>query len=125
MLRPVLILASAVVLLAVGAMTAAAGNRHGNSAGQTTGAGAVTTLTTGAMLEVKAQDDEARAQEAVLDAAKAQAAAAAAQAQAQTQAQAETDSDTADEATDEDANDAADEAAPATNNEQNGAEHDD
>jgi hypothetical protein len=85
MIRSVLIVASAVVLLAVGAMTAAAGNRHANSAGQLAGvpkAGAITTLTTGAMLEVKAQDDESKAQQAALDAAKAQAAAAA-QAQAQ------------------------------------------
>ena len=85
MIRSVLIVASAVVLLAVGAMTVAAGNRHANSAGQLAGvpkAGAITTLTTGAMLEVKAQDDESKAQQAALDAAKAQAAAAA-QAQAQ------------------------------------------
>jgi hypothetical protein len=87
MLRSVLIVASAVVLLAVGAMSAAAGNRHANSAGQTTGAGAVTTLTTGAMLEVKAQDAEEQAQEAALDAATAQAAASAgAQAEAQAEA---------------------------------------
>jgi hypothetical protein len=94
MIRSVLIVASAVVLLAVGAMTAAAGNRHANSAGQLAGvpkAGAITTLTTGAMLEVKAQDDESKAQQAALDAAKAQAAAAA-QAQAQAQvAPAQTD----------------------------------
>jgi hypothetical protein len=94
MIRSVLIVASAVVLLAVGAMTAVAGNRHANSAGQLAGvpkAGAITTLTTGAMLEVKAQDDESKAQQAALDAAKAQAAAAA-QAQAQAQvAPAQTD----------------------------------
>jgi hypothetical protein len=75
-------------------MTAVAGNRHANSAGQLAGvpkAGAITTLTTGAMLEVKAQDDESKAQQAALDAAKAQAAAAA-QAQAQAQvAPAQTD----------------------------------
>ena len=79
MLRSVLIVASALVLLAAGAMTATAGNRHVNSAGQpaATKAGAITTLTTGAMLEVKAQNDEETSQEAALDAAKAQAAAAA------------------------------------------------
>jgi hypothetical protein len=90
MIRSVLIVATAVVLLAVGAMTAAAGNRHAISAGQGAGAGkaaALTTLTTGAVLEVKATDDESAAQQAALDAAKAQAAAAA-QAQAQAQAQA-------------------------------------
>jgi hypothetical protein len=93
MIRSVLTVATAVVLLAVGAMTAAAGNRHANSAGQPAGAtkaGAITALTAGAMLEVKAQDDEAKAQEAALEAAKAQAAAAAAQAQAQAQLQAQT-----------------------------------
>jgi hypothetical protein len=91
MIRSVLIVATAVVLLAVGAMTAAAGNRHANSAGQPAGAakaGALTTLTTGAMLEVKATDDESAAQQATLDAPKTQAATAAAQAQAQAQAQA-------------------------------------
>ena len=84
MIRSVLMVASAVISLVVGAMTAAAGNRHVNSAGHLAGvpkAGAITTLTTGAMLEVKAQDDESKAQQAALDAAKAQAAAAAAQAQ--------------------------------------------
>ena len=89
MIRSVLIVAAAVVLLAIGAMTAAAGNRHANSAGQLAGAvkaGTLTTLTTGATLEVKATDDESQAQQAALDAAKAQAAAAAAQAQAQAQA---------------------------------------
>lgn len=89
MIRSVLIVATAVILLAIGAMTAAAGNRHANSAGQLAGAakaGALTTLTTGATLEVEATDDESRAQQAALDAAKAQAAAAAAQAQAQAQA---------------------------------------
>jgi hypothetical protein len=103
MIRSVLIVASAVVLLAVGAMTAAAGNRHANSAGQLAGvpkAGAITTLTTGAMLEVKAQDDESKAQQAALDAAKAQAAAAArAQAQAQV-APAQTDEQDNDDAQD-------------------------
>lgn len=76
MLRSVLIVASALVLLAVGAMSAAAGNRHANSAGQVAGAtkaGAITTLTTGAMLEVTAADHEEKAQEAAREAAKAQA----------------------------------------------------
>ena len=106
MIRSVLMVASAVILLAVGAMTAAAGNRHANSAGQLAGvpkAGAITTLTTGAMLEVKAQDDESKAQQAALDAAKAQAAAAA-QAQAQAQvAPAQTDEQDNDDAQDNNA----------------------
>jgi hypothetical protein len=83
MLRSVLIVASALVLLAVGAMTAAAGNRHANSAAQLAGAtkaGAITTLTSGAMLEVKAQDDEEKAQEAAQQAAQAQSQAQVAQA---------------------------------------------
>ena len=104
MIRSVLMVASAVILLAVGAMTAAAGNRHANSAGQLAGvpkAGAITTLTTGAMLEVKAQDDESKAQQAALDAAKAQAAAAA-QAQAQV-APAQTDEQDNDDAQDNNA----------------------
>jgi peptidoglycan DL-endopeptidase CwlO len=91
-LRSVLIVTSALALLAVGAMSAAAGNRHSHSAGQVAGAtkaGAITTLTTGATLEIKAADDEEKAQEAALEAAKAQAAAAAAQAQAQAEAQAQ------------------------------------
>jgi hypothetical protein len=90
MLRYVLIVASAVILLAVGAMTAAAGNRHANSAGAAK-AGAITTLTTGAMLEVKAQDAEEQAQEAALDAAKAQAQTQTAQAQANEQTGPDTD----------------------------------
>jgi hypothetical protein len=92
MLRYVLIVASAVILLAVGAMTAAAGNRHANSAGAAK-AGAITTLTTGAMLEVKAQDAEEQAQEAALDAAKAQAQAQAQTAQAQANEQTGPDTD--------------------------------
>jgi hypothetical protein len=102
MLRSVLIVASAVVLLAIGAMTAAAGNRHANIAGQTSGAGAVTTLTTGAALEVKTQDDEEQAQEAALDAAKAQAAAAAAQAAQAQAAQAQANEQDADDESDND-----------------------
>jgi hypothetical protein len=108
MLRSVLIVASALVLLAVGAMTAAAGNRHANSAGQRAGAtkaGAITTLTSGAMLEVKAQDDEEKAQEAAQQAAQAQAAAAAAQAQAQSQAQVAQASDDEQDVNDEQEND--------------------
>ncbi|HXM53083.1 MAG TPA: hypothetical protein VN913_07390 [Candidatus Binatus sp.] len=101
MVRYVLIVASAVILLALGAMTAAAGNRHANSAGGAK-AGAITTLTTGAMLEVKAQDAAEQAQEAALDAAKAQAAAAAAQARAQAQtAQAQANEQTGPDTDDE------------------------
>jgi hypothetical protein len=89
MLRSVFTVASAIVLLAVGAMTASAGNRHANGqAAGVTNAGAITALTSGATLEVKAADDEETAQEAAqaaLEAAKAQAAAAAAQAQIQAQ----------------------------------------
>jgi hypothetical protein len=84
MIRSVLTVASALVLLAVGAMTAAAGNRHANGqAARVTNAGAVTALATGTRLEVKAADDEEKAQEA------AQAALQAAKAQAQAEPQAQ------------------------------------
>jgi hypothetical protein len=111
MLRSVLIVTSALVLLAVGAMTAAAGNRHANSAAQLAGAtkaGAITTLTTGAVLEVKAQDDEAKAQEAALDAARAQAAAAQAQAQAQVASASDDEQDVNDEQENDDEGDGSD-----------------
>jgi hypothetical protein len=111
MLRSVLIVTSAVLLLAVGAMTAAAGNRHANSAAQLAGAtkaGAITTLTTGAVLEVKAQDDEAKAQEAALDAARAQAAAAQAQAQAQVASASDDEQDVNDEQENDDEGDGSD-----------------
>jgi hypothetical protein len=111
MLRYVLIVTSAVLLLAVGAMTAAAGNRHTNSAAQLAGAtkaGAITTLTTGAVLEVKAQDDEAKAQEAALDAARAQAAAAQAQAQAQVASASDDEQDVNDEQENDDEGDGSD-----------------
>ena len=75
MLRSVLTVASALVLLALGAMTAAADNRDAHSGPQAAGAthaGAITALTTGAMSEVKAVDDQ-KAQGAAPDAAQAQA----------------------------------------------------
>ena len=77
--RSVLVVASALVLLALGAMSAAAGNRHAHSGGQVAGAthaGAITALTTGTISEVTAVGDEEKAEEAapaVPDAAQAQA----------------------------------------------------
>jgi hypothetical protein len=120
MLRTVLIVASAVVLLAVGAMTAAAGNAHGKAAA---------TLANSTVLKGNANSTLAKATEA-----------APTQPKAQTQSsQAETDTDTADEDTDEDADEAGEDAneanveaaaaapaaAPAMKAEQEGAEHDD
>lgn len=65
--RSVLVVASALVLLALGAMSAAAGNRHAHSGGQVAGAthaGAITALTTGTISEVTAVGDEEKAEEA-------------------------------------------------------------
>jgi hypothetical protein len=81
MLRSVFVAATAAVLLAAGALSAAAGNRHASQPATLSGQ-AITSLTSGAMLEVKALDDEETAQAAALDAAKAAAQAAAAQAAA-------------------------------------------
>jgi hypothetical protein len=128
MLRSVFVAVTAAGLLAVGALSALAGNSHGK---------AVSTLATGTTLKGDAISTLARATgELKSDAARANADAA----PAATQAQAETDSDAADEATDEatdeDANEDTDEdadeaapsapaAAPAVKTEQEGAEHDD
>ena len=87
MLRFVFVAATAAVLLAVGALSAAAGNRHTGQAAWVHGQ-AITSLTSGAMLQVKALDDEESAQAASIEAAKAAAAqAAAAQAAAAQAAQ--------------------------------------
>jgi hypothetical protein len=121
MLRSVFVAAAAAVLLAVGALSAMAGNSHGK---------AVSTLGTSTTLRGEASE-KSEAVQPIANAARA-----AAQTQAQTQAQAETDSDSADEATDEDADDATEDAtdeaaaaapaaAPAVKTEQEGAEHDD
>jgi hypothetical protein len=75
MLRSVFVAATAAVLLAAGALGAAAGNRHASQSAALN-VQTITSLTSGAMLEVKALDDEETAQAAALDAAKAAAAAA-------------------------------------------------
>jgi hypothetical protein len=137
MLRTVLIVASAVVLLAVGAMTAAAGNAHGKAAA---------TLANSTVLKGNPISTLAKATEAAQRNANDNAVPAATQPKAQTQSsQAETDTDTADEDTDEDADEAGEDAneanveaaaaapaapaapaaAPAMKAEQEGAEHDD
>ena len=77
MLRFVFVAATAAVLLAAGALSAAAGNRHTGQAAAGHGQ-AITSLTSGAMLQVKALDDEESAQAASIEAAKAAAAQAAA-----------------------------------------------
>jgi chemosensory pili system protein ChpA (sensor histidine kinase/response regulator) len=77
MLRFVFVAATAAVLLGAGALSAAAGNRHAGQAAALNSQ-ALTGLTSGAMLEIKAADDEESAQAAALEAAKAAAAQAAA-----------------------------------------------
>jgi hypothetical protein len=99
MLRSVFVAAAAAVLLAVGALSAMAGNSHAKS---------TNTLATSSTLRGEATGDQKS------EATPATAATpAATPAQTETQAQAETDTDTdtetADEANDEDANDATDE----------------
>src|ERR1700674_3782333 len=92
MLRSVFVAATAAVLLAAGALSAAAGNRHTGQAAAVRGQ-AITSLTSGAMAQVKALDGEESAQAASLEAAKAAAAqAAAAQAAAAPAAAAQTPS---------------------------------
>jgi hypothetical protein len=124
MLRSIVILAAAACLLALGAMSAVAGNSHGKPVG---------TLATSTTVKGNSISAIARATKELQSSAarlndNGNAAPAATQAQTQTQAQSESDSETADDATDADDNDATDEAAPAapaTNTEQQGAEHDD
>src|ERR1700716_457748 len=67
MLRLVFVVATAAVLLGAGALSAAAGNRHAGQAAALSGQ-ALTGLTSGAMLEIKATDDEEAAQAAALEA---------------------------------------------------------
>jgi hypothetical protein len=123
MLRSVFVAAAAAVLLAVGALSALAGNAHGK-AGSTLATS--TTLKGEATSELKSTAARPNANAAP---------AAQAQAQTQTQVQAETGTDTADEATAEDADDAteanddqaatAPAAAPAVRTEQEGSGQDD
>ena len=110
MLRFVFVAATAAVLLAAGALSAAAGNRHTGQAAAVHGQ-AITSLTSGAMLQVKALDDEESAQAASIEVAKAAAAqAAAAQAAAAQAAAAQTPASEQDvEANDQSGPDTADE----------------
>jgi hypothetical protein len=96
MLRSVFVAATAAVLLAAGALSASAGNRHAGQAAGLKGQ-AVTSLTAGAAREVKALDDEESAQAAALEAAKAAAVQAAAAQAAAAQAQASQDQVQADQ----------------------------
>jgi hypothetical protein len=128
MLRSIMIVAAAAGLLAVGAMSAVAGNAHGKAGG----ALATSATVKGNSLSAIARaTGELQASAARLNANdNAAPAATQAQPQSQAQAQAENDSETADDATDANDNEATDEAAPAaapaTNNEQQqGSEHDD
>ncbi len=122
MLRSMMIAAAAAGLLAIGALSAMAGNAHGK---------AVSTLATSTTLKGEAKSDSA----------KAAAAAKAAETDVEDADEATTDEDTNEATTDEDtdeattdgdANEATDEAAvttpaaaPATKTEKQGAEHDD
>jgi hypothetical protein len=120
MLRSIMIVAAAAGLLAVGAMSAVAGTPHGKPVG---------TLATSTTVKGNSISAIARAtKELQSSAARLNANGNAAPAATQAQAQPESDSETAEDATDAHDNDATDEAAPAapaTNTEQQGAEHDD
>src|ERR1700686_4820238 len=127
MFRSIMIVAAAAGLLAVGAMSAVAGNSHGKAVGTL----ATSTILKGNSLSaIVRATGELRASAARLNASD-NAAPAAGQPQppVQAQPQAENDSETADNATEANDNEATDEAAPgaapATNTEQQGAEHDD
>ena len=116
MLRSVFVAATAAVLLAAGALGASASNRHTGQAAALRGQ-AITSLTSGAALEIKAMDDEESTQAAAAQAAAAKAAAeqaATAQAQSseqqvQADEQSGTDADDQQDTTDEqDTNDGGD-----------------
>ena len=126
MFRSISVVAAVVGLLAVGGLSALAGNAHEAGVSSTTfrsDASSSLASAMGELTSVAARLDESAVPTTT-------------QAQAQTQAQAETDSDTADEdandVTDENADDdtgevsaAAPAPAPTTESEQQGAEHDD
>lgn len=105
-------------------MSAVAGNSHGTAVGTL----ATSTTPKGISISAIARATGELQSSAARPNANVKAAPAATQAQPQTQVQSENDSETADDATDGDATDATDEdapAAPATNTEQQGSEHDD
>jgi hypothetical protein len=122
MLRSVFVAAAAAVLLAVGALSAVAGNAHGKAGGTLA---TTTTLRGEATSELKSTTARPNAN----------AAPAATQAQTQAQAETDTDTETADESADVDTDDAtqanddqaaaAPAAAPAGKTEQEGSGHDD
>ena len=130
MLRSVIFVAAAAGLLAVGTLSAVAGNSHGKASGTLATS---TTLKGHSISAITRATGELQSSAARLNA-NDHAAPAATQAQPQTQPQAQVDneSETADEASDADDNEATDEAAPAAaaaapaaNSEQQGSEHDD
>jgi hypothetical protein len=103
MFRSVFVAATAAVLLAAGALGASAGNRHTGQAAALRGQ-AITSLTSGAALEIKAMDDEESAQAAAAKAAAEAAATAQAQSseqQVQADEQSGTDADDQQDTTDE------------------------
>ena len=106
MLRSVFVAATAAVLLAAGALGASASNRHTGQAAALRGQ-AITSLTSGAALEIKAMDDEESTQAAAEQAATAQAQSSEQQVQADEQSG--TDADDQQDTTDEqDTNDGGD-----------------
>ena len=111
MLRSVIFVAAAAGLLAVGALSAVAGNSHGKASGTLATS---TTLKGHSISAITRATGELQSSAARLNA-NDHAAPAATQAQPQTQPQAQVDneSETADEASDADDNEATDEAAPA------------
>lgn len=116
-----MVVAAAAGLLAVGALSAVAGNSHGRAVGTRTTS---TTLKGNSLSAISGATGELRSSAARLRASD-DTAPAAAPAQPQAQAQTENDSEAADDATDANDTEATDEAPPATNTEQQGAEHDD
>ena len=125
MLRSIMIVAAAAGLLAVGALSAVAGNSHGKASGPL----ATSTTPKGNSISAIARaTGELQSSAARL---KANDNAAPAATLAQPQAQADNESETADEGSDADDNEATDEAAPAaaaapaTNSEQQGSQNDD
>jgi hypothetical protein len=127
MLRSIMIVAAAAGLLAVGALSAVAGNSHGKAVGTLATS---TTLKGNSLGAIARATEELRSSAARLNASDVTAPAAApAQAKTPAQAQTENDSEAADDAADANDTEATDEAAPAaapaTSTEQQGAEHDD
>ena len=130
MIRSIMIVAAAAGLLAVGALSAVAGNSHGKASGTLATSTTLKGNSIGAIAKATGELQSSAARLKAND--NAAPAATPAQPQTQAQAQADNESETADEGSDADDSEATDEgapaaaaAAPATNSEQQGSEHDD